>query len=168
MFDLVRSMREQWEGDVGDFTIYDERDEKVGSARFTLPEEYCAVASSTWGKIEVRSYLKEGRQTVSIDGSLLATLVIKGMASRFEIKMAAGQELVLKHALFSDTLHHRSEIVEIEFKYKNAVEKTKPGECRISISGSCGARSEDIALAFMAWYGFMRVSSVDAWQKSGW
>lgn len=161
MVDFVRNMRER-DGEVGKFDITDGNGVLAGSAEFTVTEEYCVTATSTWGPIEVRSFIEESRQTVSVDGALLGTVFVKGLASKVILRMAAGQEILLKHALLADALRCRGELGEIEFKFKKVVEAHKPGECSVSISGFHASRPEDISLVLMAWYGFMRTTGVES------
>jgi hypothetical protein len=160
MFDIVREMRER-KGEIGRFEVFDGQGVQVGHALFTYPEEYLATAESTWGKIEVRSSIEEGKQVVSVDGSPLATLVVAGLASKVLVRMVSGQELTFKHAAFSDVYRYKGTLGTAEFRFRKVLDMRKTAECKVIIDGYSEGKPEDLALALMSWYGFMHVSSRD-------
>jgi hypothetical protein len=161
MFDIVREMRER-DGAVGGFAVFDETDTRVGFMDFTRSGEHDVVAESAWGRLEVHHTEGEtGEKTVSLDGKSLASLVFAKMYMKMNLRMASGQEIPFKMTLFTNVLHHESDLGDFRYKVRMPGAKGGAARCSVSVKASYSVRAEDVVLVLLAFYGYQCQSARD-------
>jgi hypothetical protein len=162
VLEVIRSMRGR-DGGEGMFDVFDASGTRTAVIEFIPDGEESVVAKTPWGSLRVYQVMEGGigKIAVSLDGRPLAFVTFAKMFMRWNVKMASGPDIPFKMTLFTDVLRHESDIGEFRFRFKTPTMLARP-ECSVSIKGSGMVNSEDLALVFLALYGFQCFVAIHA------
>lgn len=163
LIELVRKMRER-KLEPGKFDVLDGEGALLGAMDFTKLGQHHVHATTPWGEVEVGTNRDEDI-FVTLDGTLVAILVLNKWITRLTVRFASGQEVMFKFSLLASAMRHKSELGRFEYRYKIATERRERAGCAVTVSDSYSVRAEDMALAMLSFYGYQRVMVLEPWTR---
>jgi len=146
--------------ELGKFQVFDILGNILGRMDFTLIAEREVDCESAWGRLELRVLKKKDYPlTISLNGGPLSEVDAQMLGSKLLLRMATGQEIVLKHALLGSVVRSKTEQGLIEYRYRLTRIKGERGECAVKIDQDFSVSAESVALSLLALYGLQRLSA---------
>lgn len=146
--------------ELGKFQVFDIRGNILGRMDFTLIGEREVNCESAWGRLELRVLKKKDYPlTISLNGGPLSEVDAQMLGSKLLLRMATGQEIVMKHSLIGSVFRSKSGQEQIEYRYRLTKIKGERGECGVKIAQVFSVNAESVALSLLALYGLQRISA---------